>query len=137
MFVGAYYSHMLNLRAKITNHGFQSSETAHELGLLLRWGFGTIYVPITAGDTTRDRKYTFGLVPCARGARMASVAAHFAPAAIDAAPYLQAFSPVGIIGTIRFLMLQRHHFVRPMGRGFSRVSIYVSCWRDIDVGTKW
>lgn len=55
---------------------------------------------------------------------MTSIAAHLAAAAIDAAPYLQAFFTVGVVYTIRFWGLQRHHIGRPRrtGRGFSRVS---------------
>lgn len=34
---------------------------------------------------------------------MPSIAAHFAPAAIDAAPYFEVFGAGGVIGTIRFL----------------------------------
>jgi len=67
---------------------------------------------------------------------MVSIAAHFAPAAIDAAPHLQAFCTVGVIGTIgtiRFWRLQRHHFGRRIGRRFSCVSF----WYDLNIGTKW
>lgn len=91
---------MLNLRAKVTNHGFQASEAAHELSLLLCRGVGIVYVAAAAGNATRDGKDTLGLVPGARSARMASIAAHFAPAATDAAPHLQAFCPVGLNGTV-------------------------------------
>ena len=51
---------------------------------------------------------------------MASIAAHFAPAAIDAAPHLQAFCTFGIIGTIRLWGLQRHDSGKRIGRGFNR-----------------
>jgi hypothetical protein len=124
---------MLNLRAKVTNHGFQPSETAQELGLLLYRGVGIVCVATAAGNTTRDGKDTFGLVPGARSARMASIAAHFAPAAIDAAPHLQTFCPIGVIGTDRFWGLQRHHFSRRISRGFGRVSF----WRDLNIAKKW
>ena len=124
---------MFNLRAKVTNHSFQPSEAAQELDLLLCRGLGIVCVATAAGNTTRDGKDTLGLVPGARGARMASIAAHFAPAAIDAAPHLQAFCLVSVIGTIRFWRLERHHFGRRIGRGFSSVSF----WRDLSIGKKW
>src|SRR5258706_15834099 len=98
---------MLNLRAKVTNHGFQPSEAAQELGLLLGGGFGIVCVASAARNTTRHGKDTVGLVPGARGARMASIAAHFAAAAIDAAPHLQVFFAVGVMGSIRLWRLQR------------------------------
>ena len=124
---------MLNLRAKVTNHGFQPSEAAQELGLLLCRGVGMVCVATAAGDTTRNGKDTLGLVPGARNARMASIAAHFASAAIDATPHLQTFRPIGVMGTIRPWRLQRHHFGRRIGRGFSRVSF----WSDLYIGRKW
>src|SRR2546423_12385129 len=124
---------MFNLRAKVTHHGFQPSEAAQELGLLLCREVGIVCVATAAGNTTRDGKDTLGLIPGARSARMASIATHFAPAAIDAAPHLQGFCPVGAIGTIMFWRLQRHHFGRRIGRGFSRVSF----WRDLYIGKKW
>src|SRR5271163_3783856 len=128
----AYCCRMFNLRAKVTNHSFQPSEAAQELDLLLCRGLGIVCVATAAGNTTRDGKDTLGLVPGARGARMASIAAHFAPAAIDAAPHLQAFCLIGVIGTIRFWRLQRHHFGIRIGRGFSCVSF----WRDLNIGKK-
>ena len=99
---------MLNLRAKVTNHGFQASETAQELGLLLCRGVAIVWVATAAGNTTRDGKDAFGLVFGARTARMASIAAHFAPSAVYAAPHLQAFYPVGVISTVRLWRMQRH-----------------------------
>ena len=107
---------MFNLRAKVTNHGFQSSKATQELGLLLCRGVRIVCIATAARNATGDGKDTLGLVPGARSARMASIAAHFAPAAIDAAPHLQTFCLIGVIGTTRFRRLQRHHFGRRIGR---------------------
>lgn len=65
-------------------------------------------VATAAGHSTRDRKDALGLVLGARSARQASIAAHFAPAAMDAAPHLQALRSVGVNGRIVFCRLRRH-----------------------------
>ena len=55
---------------------------------------------------------------------MASIAAHFAPAAIDAAPHLHVFCPAGVVGDIRFWELQRHYCGKQFDRGFSIVVFF-------------